>query len=304
MILKKLLNNQSINKALIIITPMLWMSLLILAPMLIVFSISFSEYSTTIPPYKLFFGFNPQSNDFFFSPLIENYQIFFEDSIYIKSILNSLRFALITTLCTLAIGYPIALGISNSSENSKNLLLTLMILPFWTSLIIRVYAWKTILGYDGIINNVLINYGLITERFIFLNTESAVILGLVYCYLPFMIFPLFIAIERIDRSLTEAAQDLGYSPIKSFFKITLPLSKPGIIAGCMLVFVPVIGEYVIPDLLGGAKIINIGKIIWIEFFQNKDWPIASAITIILVVTFIIPLIVIQKFINENQEEDN
>lgn len=302
--IRKIVDNKTLRKFLIIVPPLLWMAFLILMPMLIVLAISFSEYATTTPPYKLFFRYNHQLNEYYFRPIIENYKIFFEDFIYLKSVLNSLKFALSTTILTLFFGYPIALGIANSSNPSKNLLLTLIILPFWTSLIIRVYAWKTILGHHGIINNLLINLHLINEPIQFLQTEIAVIIGLVYCYLPFMIFPLFVAIERIDKTLIEAAQDLGYSPFKSFLKVTLPLSKPGIIAGCMLVFIPVIGEFVVPDLLGGGKIINIGKIIWLEFFQNKDWPIASAITIILTLTFIIPLIIIQKFINDREEDED
>ncbi|MEQ9116433.1 MAG: ABC transporter permease [Rickettsiales bacterium] len=279
------------------------MSFLILAPMIIVFSISLSEYAASVPPYKMFFGFDKNLNELFFNPIAENYRIFFEDSIYIKAFLNSLKFALLTTAITLLIGYPAALSIANSSDESKNILLTLIILPFWTSLIIRVYAWKIILGQTGILNNFLLYIGFISEPIQFLNSEGAVIAGLVYCYLPFMIFPLYVAIERMDKSLIEAAQDLGYSPLQAFFKITLPLSKEGIIAGCLLVFIPVVGEYVVPDLLGGGKIINVGKIIWIEFFQNKDWPIASAITIILAIIFVIPLIIIQRFIEKEEEDE-
>lgn len=300
--IEKLLLSNAARKIYTVLPPFIWMSCLILAPMLIVFSISFSEYSTSIPPYKLFTGID-ENQKFFFDPIFENYKIFFEDSIYFKSFLKSLKLALTTTFITLAIGYPAALSIANSSDNSKNILLTLIILPFWTSLIIRVYAWKIILGQTGILNNILLSFGLISNPVQFLNTEGAVIAGLVYCYLPFMIFPLFIAIERIDRSLIEAAQDLGYSPIKAFLKITLPLSKEGIIAGCLLVFVPVVGEFVVPDLLGGGKILNVGKIIWIEFFQNKDWPIASAITIILAIIFVLPLVIIQKFIAKEEEEE-
>jgi len=300
---KKLLHNNILREIFIVLPPLVWLCFLILAPMLIVISISFSEYDFSTPPYRLFFGYNDETKKYFFQPILENYQIFFEDSLYIKSFLNSLKLASIATILTLLCGYPIALGIANSSNHSKNLLLTLIILPFWTSLIIRVYAWKTILGEYGLINNLLIKLAIIHEPLKLLYTEGAVIVGLVYCYLPFMIFPLYIAIERIDRSLIEAALDLGYTPFRAFMKVTLPLTRPGIIAGCMLVFIPVVGEFVIPDLLGGAKILNLGKIIWLEFFQNKDWPIASTITMIMIIIFILPLLFIQRFINEEVEDE-
>lgn len=303
MMFKKLLHNSILREVFIVLPPLVWLCFLILAPMLIVISISFSEYDFSTPPYRLFFGYNDETKQYFFQPILENYQIFFEDSLYIKSFLNSLKLASIATILTLLCGYPIALGIANSSNHSKNLLLTLIILPFWTSLIIRVYAWKTILGEYGLINNLLIKLTIIHEPLKLLYTEGAVIVGLVYCYLPFMIFPLYIAIERIDRSLIEAALDLGYTPFRAFMKVTLPLTRPGIIAGCMLVFIPVVGEFVIPDLLGGAKILNLGKIIWLEFFQNKDWPIASTITMIMIIIFILPLLFIQRFINEEVEDE-
>lgn len=301
--MKGLLYNNFLRKIFVVTPPLLWMGLLLLLPMIIIMAISVSEYAISAPPYKLFFGYNEQLNQYFFNPTAENFQILFEDFIYLKSFFNSIKFAFLTTIFTLLFGYPIALGIANSFGNSKNLLLTLIILPFWTSLIIRVYAWKTILGYNGVINSILLKLGLIGEPIEFLYNQTAVIIGLVYCYLPFMIFPLFIAIERIDKNLIEAAQDLGYSPFQSFLKVTLPLSKPGIIAGCMLVFIPVIGEYVVPDLLGGGKVVNIGKIIWFEFFQNKDWPVAAAVTVILLIIFIIPFIIIQRFISKVEEDE-
>jgi putrescine transport system permease protein len=270
----------------------IWMLSLTLLPFLIIFIISLSSYSFKTPPFDLFFGYD--NTGFYLSPKFENFTSLIQDRVYLISFWNSWKFASISTFILLLLGYPIALGIAQSPQKYKNLLLLLLILPFWTSLIIRVYAWQSILGENGLINSLLIKIGFISQPLEIMYTELSVIIGIVYCYLPFMVFPLFVAIEKIDKSLIEAATDLGCSPLKAFWKITIPLSLSGIVAGCILVFVPVFGEFVIPDLLGGAKIITVGKIIWLEFFQNRDWPIASAITVAMVVLFIFPLSVLQR----------
>jgi len=285
---------KALSKLAITLPPFLWLVLLFLIPFIIILAVSVSIYAESIPPYDLFWHYDALQEKYIFQPDFTNFQFLIEDPIYIRAYFNSLKIAFLSTLITLCLGYPIALGIARSDKNIQKLLLMLIMVPFWTSLLIRVYSWSIILKNSGLLNSLLLKIGLIEMPLQMLNTQFAVIIGIVYCYLPFMVLPLYLAIEKINPALIEASLDLGCSPFKSFIHIILPLSLPGIIAGCMLVFIPAIGEFVIPELLGGAQVLTIGKVIWQEFFQNRDWPIAAAITIILTLSFVIPVMIAQK----------
>lgn len=217
-----------------------------------------------------------------------------EFNIYIASYLSSLWIALVSTVLTLVIGYPIAYGMARAPAHWRPTLLMLVILPFWTSLLIRVYAWIGILSTEGLLNQFLMSLGIISEPLVILQTNTAVYIGIVYSYLPFMILPLYSALEKMDDTLLEAASDLGCPPLKAFWQITFPLSLPGVIAGCFLVFIPAVGEFVIPDLLGGSDTLMIGKVMWEEFFSNRDWPAASAVAVILLLILVVPIVLFQN----------
>ncbi|MFO7771500.1 MAG: ABC transporter permease subunit, partial [Roseovarius gahaiensis] len=232
---------------------------------------------------------------------LENFQFLTTDDLYWKAYLSSLQIAVIATLLTLLVGYPIAYGMANSPDHWRPTLMLLVILPFWTSFLIRVYSWMGILSGEGYLNQFLMWTGLISEPLTILNTPVAVYIGIVYTYLPFMILPIYAALERMDASLLEAAEDLGCSRLQAFWLITIPLSKNGIIAGCFLVFIPTIGEFVIPSLLGGSQTLMIGKVLWEEFFNNRDWPVASAVAVILLLILIIPIILFQR--NEQKQRE-
>lgn len=223
------------------------------------------------------------------------------DFLYFAAYLSSLKIALISTALTLVIGYPIAYAMARSAQHWRPTLLMLIILPFWTSFLIRVYAWMGILSTEGYLNQFLLNVGVISEPLIILNTNIAVYIGIVYTYLPFMVLPIYAALEKMDDSLVEAAEDLGCTALSAFWLITAPLSKPGVIAGCFLVFIPTLGEFVIPSLLGGSNTLMIGKILWEEFFNNRDWPVASAVAVILLLILIIPIVLFQRN-EQNQRE--
>ena len=223
------------------------------------------------------------------------------DDLYWKSYISSLQIAFFATLLTLLVGYPIAYGMANAPDHWRPTLMMLVILPFWTSFLIRVYSWMGILSTEGYLNQVLLKLGVISEPLIILNTPTAVYIGIVYTYLPFMILPIYSALERMDGSLLEAAEDLGCSRLTAFWLITVPLSKTGIIAGCFLVFIPVIGEFVIPSLLGGSQTLMIGKVLWEEFFNNRDWPVASAVAVVLLLILIIPIVLFQR--NEQKQRE-
>lgn len=218
-----------------------------------------------------------------------------QDDLYWMSYLTSLKVAAISTLLCLLIGYPMAYAIARSRESTRNILLLLVILPFWTSFLLRVYAWIGLLKNNGFINNTLMALGIIDQPIQMMQTDFAVYLGIVYSYLPFMILPLYTTLVKLDLTLLEAAADLGSRPWEAFLKITLPLSVPGIIAGCMLVFIPAIGEFVIPSLLGDPGMLMIGKVLWTEFFNNRDWPVASAVAIALLLLLVIPIMIFQHF---------
>lgn len=274
--------------------PYLWLLLFFLVPFLIVLKISVSEMRLAMPPYDPFFTW-ASAQVLEIKINLANYAFLWEDALYRNAYLNSVMTAGISTLLCLLIGYPMAYGIARSPPTWRNLLLLLVMLPFWTSFLLRVYAWIGILKNNGVINNFLMWLGVIDEPIVMLQTDFAVYIGIVYSYLPFMVLPLYTAIEKLDLSLLEAAADLGCRPVKAFFRITVPLTMGGIIAGSMLVFIPAVGEFVIPALLGGPDSLMIGRVLWEEFFNNRSWPIASAVAIAMLLLLVIPIMVLQRF---------
>lgn len=281
----------------VIAAPYIWLLIFFLVPFLIVFKISFAEMQVAIPPYtdlvewldgKLTISLN-----------LGNYAYLIEDPLYVDAYLHSLEIAGISTLLCLLLGYPMAWAIANSSPSLRNILLLLVILPSWTSFLIRVYAWIGLLKNNGVINNILMWAGIIDQPLPMLHTDFAVYIGIVYAYLPFMILPLYTALLKLDYSLVEASLDLGAKPVRTFFSVILPLTKGGIIAGSMLVFIPAVGEFVIPELLGGPDSIMIGRVMWQEFFNNRDWPVASAVAIIMLLLLALPIMWFHK--HQNQE---
>jgi putrescine transport system permease protein len=223
-----------------------------------------------------------------------NYAFLWEDPLYVAAYLNSLKVAAVSTVLCLLIGYPMAYAIARAPAGWRIVLLMLVILPFWTSFLIRVYAWIGLLQGNGLINHLLLSLGLIDQPLVLLHSNFAVYLGIVYSYLPFMILPLYATLVRMDLTLLEAAADLGSPPWKSFLTVTLPLSLPGVVAGSLLVFIPAVGEFVIPDLLGGPDSLMIGKVLWTEFFSNRDWPVASAVAVAMLLIILVPLLLFQR----------
>jgi putrescine transport system permease protein len=286
------------GRSLVIAIPYLWLLAFFLAPFLIVLKISFADVQVAMPPYSPLITF---VEDGFISlhATLGNYLFLLEDSLYINSYLSSLKIALVSTILALLVGYPIAYGMIRAPRRWRFALLMMVILPFWTSFLIRVYAWIGILKKEGLLNLLLAHLGLINEPLTILNTDIAVYIGIVYSYLPFMVLPLYANLEKMDLSLLEAAADLGCRPIKAFWVVTVPLSVPGIIAGCFLVFIPAVGEFVIPDLLGGSETLMIGKTLWSEFFNNRDWPLSSAVAVILLLVLVIPIVLFQRLQERN-----
>ena len=270
--------------------PYLWLLLFFLAPFLIVLAISFGSATYGVPPFS-FSAFS--EGTIRLAEAAQNYAFILSDDLYVSAYLNSLRIAAISTVLTLLIGYPLAYGIARASDRWRAPLLMLIILPFWTSFLIRIYAWVGILGQTGLLNQLLLGIGLIDQPLVLLGTEWAIFFGIVYAYLPFMVLPLYATLEKMDLSLLEAASDLGARPFKAFLTITLPLSLPGIMAGCMLVFIPA-GEFVIPDLLGGSETLMIGKVLSDEFFLNIDWPLASAVAVTMLLILVLPIVFFQR----------
>ena len=290
----------------LIALPYAWLLALFLVPFGIVLKISLSDPTMAIPPYMPTLDFSEgwAGVKAFLSALdFENFAFLTTDDLYWKAYLSSLQIAVIATVLTLAVGYPIAYGMANAPDHWRPTLMMLVILPFWTSFLIRVYSWMGILATEGYLNQLLLGLGLISEPLTILNTPTAVYIGIVYTYLPFMILPIYSTLERMDGSLLEAAEDLGCSRLKAFWLITVPLSKNGIIAGCFLVFIPTIGEFVIPSLLGGSRTLMIGKVLWEEFFNNRDWPVASAVAVVLLLILIIPIILFQRNQQKQQETE-
>ena len=282
---------------LVIAIPFGWLLLLFLVPFFIVFRISLSTTAIAMPPYTPVFdvaagwaGFKAFLNQLSF----DNFVWLTQDALYYKAYLSSLMIAFISTFITLLVGYPIAYAMAQAPRTIRPTLVMLVILPFWTSFLIRVYAWIAILKPEGFLNQVLLYLGVIHEPLVILNTNLAVYIGIVYSYLPFMVLPLYSSLEKLDGTLIEAAEDLGCTPLKAFWKVTFPLSVPGVVAGFLLVFIPATGEFVIPDLLGGSSTLMIGKTLWNEFFANRDWPVASAVAIILLLVLVIPIAFFQN----------
>jgi putrescine transport system permease protein len=268
--------------------PFLWLGLFFLLPFLIVLKISLSDPAIAQPPYLPVFDGGDLAG--FFGGLdAENYQTLLSDDLYRDAALSSIRIAAISTGLLLLIGFPIAYAMARAPTQWRTLLVALVILPFWTSFLIRVYAWIGILRPEGLLNGMFMSLGLIDEPLAILNTETAVYIGIVYAYLPFMVLPLYATLEKLDHSLIEAAQDLGSPPWRAFWSITVPLARPGIIAGALLCFIPAVGEFVIPDLLGGSETLMIGRTLWSEFFSNRDWPLASAVAIVLLLLLVVPI---------------
>ena len=282
------------GRYLVIAFPMLWLGMFFLAPLLIVLKISFAQPEMAQPPYTPLLQL-PAEGEYQTTLTLshESYALIAEDELYRDAFLNSVKTASISTLLALLLGFPMAYAIARAREDRRLILLMLVVLPFWTSSLLRTYAWLGMLKDTGIINNVLLMSGVISEPLRLLNTDWAVYLGIVYGYLPFMVLPLVATLVKMDRTLLEAASDLGAKPLSAFFQITLPLALPGIIAGSMLVFIPTLGEFVIPDILGGPDNLMIGRVLWNEFFTNTQWPLASAIAISLLLLIVLPLLLFE-----------
>jgi putrescine transport system permease protein len=287
----------------LIATPYFWLLALFLVPFAIVLKISLSDAAIARPPYMPQLDWAEGIWAFLSQLDFENFIWLTEDDLYWKAYLSSLKIALISTVLTLLVGFPMAYGMARAPQEWRPTLMMLIILPFWTSFLIRVYAWMGILSNEGYLNSVLLWLGLINEPLVILNTNIAVYIGIVYTYLPFMILPIYSTLERLDGSLIEAAEDLGCSRFTAFWLVTIPLSRPGIAAGSFLVFIPTLGEFVIPSLLGGSSTLMIGKVLWEEFFSNRDWPVASAVAIILLLILVIPIVLFQRNQQKQQEAD-
>jgi len=287
--LAKLLNGRN----LVIAVPYLWLLLFFLVPFVIVLKIAVAQKALAMPPYEPLFTW-AEGAFIQIKLTVANLVFVTTDGLYLKALLNSLRVAAVSTVLALLVAYPLAYAMARAKPERRTLLLMLVILPFWTSFLLRVYAWIGLLKNNGVINNFLLWTGVIDEPIVMLQTDFAIYLGIVYSYLPFMILPLYTTLEKMDLTLLEAAADLGCRPTKAFFTITLPLSMSGVIAGSMLVFIPAIGEFVIPELLGGPNSLMIGKVLWSEFFNNRDWPVASAVAIGLLILLVLPIMYFQR----------
>ena len=285
------------RRLIVIAIPYLWLLALFLIPFVIVVKISLSDVALARPPYFPQWDWSAGwqgVRDFFAELDFENFVFLTSDDLYWKAYLSSAKIALISTFLTLLVGFPIAYGMARAPEHWRPTLMMLVILPFWTSFLIRVYSWMGILSQGGLLNSLLLSIGVISEPLTILNTDTAVYIGIVYTYLPFMILPVYAALEKLDGSLLEAAEDLGCSRLSAFWLVTVPLSRAGVVAGCFLVFIPAIGEFVIPSLLGGSETLMIGKVLYEEFFSNRDWPVASAVAVVLLLILVVPIVLFQR----------
>ncbi len=280
------------SRWLVIAVPYIWLLVFFAIPLAIAFKISFSQAAISMPPYTPVFNWVDGSLSLDINP--QNYLYLIKDSLYVNAYLSSIKIAIISTLLCLLIGYPMAYAIARMDPSTRNIVIMMVILPSWTSFLIRIYAWIGILKNNGLMNNFLMWTGLIDQPLAIMHTPIAVYIGIVYAYLPFMILPLYANLVKLDLRLLEAASDLGAKPWKAFLKITLPLSKAGIIAGSMLVMIPVVGEFVIPEMLGGPDTLMIGRILWQEFFNNRDWPVASAVSIVMLLILLVPIIIFHR----------
>ena len=283
--------------------PFFWLLLFFLIPFFIVLKISLAESLIASPPFSSLLNWGEGR-----LPSVEvtkdNFAYLWEDDLYVRTYINSVKIALISTLLCLLIGYPIAYAIARTEGNAKYILLLLVILPFWTSFLLRVYAWMGLLADQGTLNSFLVWLGVIEKPIRLLYSQFAVYVGIVYSYIPFMILPLYANMEKLDVSLQEAASDLGAKPLTGFFTVTLPMTAPGILAGCLLVFIPATGEFVIPDLLGGGNVLMIGRVLFTEFNSNHDWPVASAVAIALLVVLVVPMMLYHKVQAADMEKDS
>jgi putrescine transport system permease protein len=281
-----------LGRAILLALPWSWMALFFVIPFLIVITIAFAEPSESLPPYTPLLRWGEEGG-----PVIQlnlaNFRLFLEDPFYVEAGLRSLRVAAVSATLCLLVGYPMALAIARAPERWRAVLLMLVILPFWTSFLLRVTAWIGILQDQGWLNLLLLSAGLIEEPLHLLYTDIALYVGITYCYLPFMVLPLYASLSKQDPALLEAAEDLGARPWRAFLQVTLPLSIPGIVAGFLLVFIPAVGEFVIPELLGGPDAQLIGRVLWTEFFQNRDWPLAAALALVLLALLVVPIALFQ-----------
>jgi len=281
----------------VLLAPYLWLLVFFLAPFAIVLKISLSQTAIAQPPYVPVF--DPTAGwqglqDSFARLGAESYRLISSDSLYLLSYLKSLEIAAVSTAILLVIGYPIAYGMARSPRGLQPLLVMLVVLPFWTSFLIRVYAWINILQHDGLLNRMLLSLHVVSAPVSWLSSDTAIYIGVVYSYLPFMVLPLYATLEKMDEALLEAAADLGCTRARAFRRVTLPLSLPGVAAGVLLCFIPIVGEFVIPDLLGGSQTLMIGQTLWTEFFSNRDWPVASAIAVALLGLLLVPIVIYQR----------
>lgn len=276
--------------------PFAWLLVFFLLPLLIVLKISVSQIANALPPYAPVFHFAVGwrgVEDFFAGLSFDNYARLGSVTLYVLSYVKSLEIAAFSTLLLLVIGYPIAYGIARTPRRLQAVLVVLVVLPFWTSFLIRTYAWMNILQHDGLLNHLLLALRIVREPQVWLSTDTAIYIGIVYCYLPFMVLPLYAVLEKLDHSLIETAADLGCPPWKAFWLVTLPLSSAGVLTGVLLCFIPIVGEFVIPDLLGGSHAPMIGQTIWMGVFGNRDWPVAAAVAVVLVCLLATPVIYFQ-----------
>jgi len=278
--------------AAVVAVPYLWLLLFFAIPFLIVLKISFARAAVAMPPYTALLEYI--DNALTLRLNLSNYLGLAHDSQYGLAYLSSLKIAAVSTLICLLIGYPMAYAIANLKPAARNVMLMLVVLPSWTSFLIRVYAWIGILDNNGLLNRALLSLGLIETPLQILYTPAAAYIGIVYCYLPFMVLPLYTTLVKLDRRHLEAAYDLGAKPWQAFLRITLPLSRAGVVAGCMLVMIPAVGEFVIPEMLGGPDTLMIGRVLWGEFFNNRDWPTASAVAIVLLALLLVPILIFNR----------
>ena len=278
--------------------PYFWLALCSLVPFLIVMKISFAEMEISDPLGTLFTYVDGVID---IKVKLTNYLFLAQDDLYIITYLNSIKFAAITTVLCLLVGYPFAYFMARASSSARATLMMMVMLPFWTSFLLRIYAWKGMLSNNGVINNFLMSIGAIDAPLHMMNTPFSLLIGMVYSYLPFMILPLFTNLSKMDVRFIEAAADLGSTPWNTFWRVTVPLSKSGIIAGSMLVFIPCVGEFVIPDLLGGPGTPMIGHVMWDEFFSNNDWPMASAVTVVVILLILVPMVILNKYQSEEEQ---
>jgi len=290
------LNKDQVWRRVAVTVPYLWLLVFFLAPFAIILKISLADPVIAQPPFTPTFDANGA-----LAASADNFRFLLTDKLYAITYLRSIVMAGAATILCLALGFPMAYGIARSASKTRSLLLLLIVLPFWISFLLRVYAWMGLMNNYGVINNLLMWLGVIDQPIQLMYTDFAIFVGLTYSYLPFMILPLYATLERMDLDLVEAAQDLGASRTRAFWDVTWPLARPGVIAGCLLVFIPAMGEYVIPYLLGGSESLLIGRVLFDEFFVNRDWPLASAVAIVLLLLLVVPIVLLQRYQARDEE---